>query len=455
MSPITTLFFIAISTVLNNPHKRQAPPKAHSTLPSVAPAELPRVRRKDFDSYLRAVAPEWERYEHNLRLGQEGLTLLDNDEGTPRNSMSGDEPLTQLPLSIQGRNMPPLDSVPPVFFQKEFSLGDPKTFSNVTEQDLTAAAFLLPQDDTFADPLSLSYSLPLLEKFSHYADTVEQHLVREIFIRSPSFFAALTNLRDLQSESERCLNRITKLRKELQDVDNNSAKRGLEMVRKETKMANLGKVRDGVRVIGEVVEMTGVAKSLVNAGQWGEALGVIESIEKLWDLSPHPTPENASADGPPRGSSLGHSNLQNGSLPPTSEGDEARETHRNGSEAETSRPSSSHYTLPVSSLHAFGPLPSHLRQLTMEIAASLSSELVAILRNDLEIRINSDGRLNLDADQNLKQSLKPLLLNLVRTKGLKEGMLSWREVVMLEVRGVVKKVRPFSQYYLSDSLAYR
>ena len=399
------------------------------------------MRRKDFDSYLRAVAPEWERYEHNLRLSQDGLTLLEDDEGMSRNSMPGDESLPQLPPSLQGRNMPPLDSVPPVFFQKDFSLGDPKTFANVTEQDLAPAA-LLPQDDTFADPLSLSYSLPLLEKFSHYADTVEQHLVREIFLRSPSFFAALTNLRDLQSESERCLNRITKLRKELQDVDNNSAKRGLEMVRKETKMANLGKVRDGVRMIGEVVEMTGVAKSLVNAGQWGEALGVIESVEKLWDLIPHPTPENAPVDRPPRRSSLGPSKLQNGSLPPTPEEGEATEGHRNGSETEISKPSSSHCTLPLSSLHAFTSLPSHLRQFTMEIAASLSNELVSVLRNDLEIRINSDGRLNLDADQNLRQSLKPLLLNLVRTKGLKEGMLSWREVVLLEVRGVVKKVCP-------------
>ncbi len=427
----------AISTVLNNPHKRQAPPKAHSTLPSVPPAELPRVRRKDFDSYLRVITPEWERYERNLRLGREGLAQIDA-EGTPRNSTSGsDEPPTQLPPSLQGRNIPPLDSVPSAFFRREFNLADPKTFADVTEQD-SVAALLSPQDDSFEDPLSLSYSLPLLEKFSHYADSIEQHLVREIFIRSPSFFAALTNLRDLQTESERCLDRISKLRKELHGVDDNSAKRGLEMVRKESKMANLGKVRDGVKVIGEVVEMTGVAKSLVNAGQWGEALGVIEDIEKLWDVNTPRPPESARLERP-RTSSLGVK-MQNGDihspLPPTPE------DHEDGDKIfkKEQRTTPAHHAVSLSSLHAFTTLPSQLRQLTLDIAASLSNELVSVLRNDLETRINGDGRPNHDTDQSLKHVLKPLLLNLVRTKGLKGGMLSWREVVLVELRSIIKKV---------------
>ena len=43
-------------------------------------------------------------------------------------------------------------------------------------------------------------------------------------------------------------------------------------------------------------------------------------------------------------------------------------------------------------------------------------------------------------DQGLRDRLKPLLQGLVWTKGLKEGLLSWREVVLGEVRGVVKAV---------------
>jgi len=427
---------------LNNPHKRQAPPKAHSSLPGVASADLPRVRRKDFESYLRAIAPEWERYEHNLHLGQEGQAQPDANLSTPRNSVGDGGPSTTPRQSNQldsqhGKYIPPLDSVPAVFFEKSFNLGDPHTFANVTEQD-TAAALLTPQDDSFADPFSLSHSLPLLEKFSHYADTVEQHLVREISLRSTSFFAALTNLQDLQTESEHCLDRISKLRIQLQDVDKNSARGGLEMVRKECKMANLSRVRDGVKMIGGVVEMTGVAKGLVSAGQWGEALDIIEEIDKLWQVE-EPVPESAFVERP-RGSSGLHNGNGNahGALPPTPEGppSEAPQTE----ETQSPKRLSPQHPVPLSSLHSFSALPSHLRVLTMEIAASLSSELVSVLRSDLEVRINSDRKADADADQGLKDRLKPLLLNLVRTKGLKEGMLSWREVVLIEVKGVVKKV---------------
>ncbi|KAH9483893.1 Vacuolar protein sorting-associated protein 54, chloroplastic [Psilocybe cubensis] len=432
--------FHAISTVLNNPHKRQAPPKAHSLLPPVPPADLPRVRRKDFESYLRAITPEWDRYQHNTQVGRDGQAQIEDSQWTPRNSMAGDEPPTghrSSSVSHQnGKSIPPLDSVPSVFFQKDFNLGDPKTFANVTEQDTSA---ILPgvQDDP--DPFSLSHSLPLLEKFSHYADTVEQHLVREISIRSTSFFAALTNLHDLQAESERCLNRISKLRTQLQDVDNNGAKRGLEMVRKESKMSNLGKVRDGVKMIGTVTEMTGVAKGLVNAGQWGGALDIIEEMEGLWEPK---TSRNTSTEGTPH-----QANPQNGRdirLSPTlEEEDEATDAmHTSSVKQIDTLPHSIQYSIPLSSLHAFSALPSHLRTLTMEIAASLSSEFVSVLRNDLELRIGVDGNSNTDADQGLKDRLKPLLLNLVRTKGLKEAVLSWREVVLGVIRGVIKQILP-------------
>lgn len=431
--------------MLNNPHKKQAPPKAHSSLPGVPATELPRVRRKDFESYLRAIAPEWERYEQNLRLGQEGQAHLDLIS-TPRNSIGGGEPpttprhLNQLD-SQRGKSIPPLDSVPAIFFEKSFNLGDPRTFANVTEQDV---ALLTPRDDSFADPFSLSHSLPLLEKFSHYADTVEQHLVREISLRSSSFFAALTNLHDLQTESEHCLDRISKLRTRLQDVDKNSARDGLEMVRKECKMANLSRVRDGVKMISSVVEMTGVAKGLVSAGQWGEALDIIEEIDKLWQVE-EALPESAAVERLKFSKSA--SSLHNGngdahgsssSLPATPE--EEPSNAQQTEEIQAAKRVSHQHSVALSSLHSFSALPSHLRVLTMEIAASLSSELVSVLRSDLEVRINKDGEGDAEADQGLKDRLKPLLLNLVRTKGLKEGMLSWREVVLIEVKGVVKKV---------------
>ncbi|TFK42347.1 Vps54-like protein-domain-containing protein [Crucibulum laeve] len=453
--------FHAISTVLNNPHKRQAPPKAHSSLPAVPPADLPRVRRKDFDPYLRAIGPEWERFQHNTQLGREGQAQIDNSQWTPRPSIASDTgssmPMTPLRSSalspIQGKTIPPLDSVPKVFFDPKFNLGDSRTFNAVTEQEVPTSFSSFDQRDEFNDIFSLSHSLPLMEKFSAYADTVEQHLVREISLRSTSFFAALTNLQDLQSESEQCLDRIGRLRGLLKDVDTNQAKKGLELVRNECKMDNVARVKEGVKMVSGVVELTGIARGLVSAGQWGEALGIIEEMEKMWEVEQAPLPATPATARPERTSSLqnwngnGNGNGRLTPLPATpeeTEEDAREDTHMSSTPSKS--PSSSLKTInpiPLSSLHAFSALPTHLRALTMEIASSLSSELVSVLRDDLHRRIDgSSGSSGGNANESLKDRLKPLLQGLLRTKGLKEGMLSWREVVLVEVREVIKTKVP-------------
>ncbi|TFK92261.1 Vps54-domain-containing protein [Polyporus arcularius HHB13444] len=427
--------FNAISNVVNNPHKKSAPPKAHSALPAVPPADLPRVRRKDFDSYLRAVAPEWERFVHNAEQGRDGVAQI--EEQLPSSSSASME----LPLTPRtprppppGKALPPLETVPPVFFEREFNLGDPRTFAAVTEQREG-------EEDT--DPSSLSHSLPLLEKLSHYADTIEQHLIREISIRSTSFFAALANLQDLQTESEQCLDRISHLRGLLKDVDEKGAKRGLEIVRKEGKLRNMGTVQDGVRFVGSVMEMTGVARSLVGAGQWGEALDMIEELHKLWHLENTPAqpirpPLNPTKNGRSSPSPLPTVMESPPATPPP-------------------LPLSSAPQIPLASLRAFAALPEHLRTLTMEITASLTSEFVNLLRHDLVERIdtNQEGwseERRQAFNMSLRDRIRPLLQSLIRTKGVLEATLSWREIVMTEVRSTLKRRIPSIELGEDDSI---
>ena len=394
----------AVSNVLNNPHKRQAPPKAHAALPSVPPAELPRVRRKDFDAYLRAVAPEWDRFVQ--------ATSPDPPSLSPR----------------LARLLTPLDTVPSVFFQPDFDLADSRTFDAVTER-------VLGDQDT-SDPSSLSYSLPLLEKLSHHADTVEQHLVREISRRSTSFFAALSNLKDLQTESEQCLDRIAKLRTLLTDLDNSTAVRGLHVVRKESRRSNLAVVSGSVRELAAVVELSSVARGLVSAGQWDEALTVIASIQSLFNASPQdlypdfaPTVDRHTPqpdDGP---SPL--------SLAPESVPLQTQATTR-----------SIHLSsVPLSSLAAFLSLPSHLQSMNTEITLSLTSDLATALKLDLLDRISADSEAPLPiANPNitLKDRLRPLLQGLLRTNGVRDALVSWRQVVMSEVRAIVTRVGAMS-----------
>lgn len=428
----------AISTVLNNPHKKAAPPKAHSSLPTVPPADLPRVRRKDFDAYLKSVAPEWQRFEKNAELGREGVAQVSGPSASDSSlsfSSSG-EPLTpRTPRLPPGKPLPPLQSVPEVYFDPNFNLGDPRTFNAVTEHG-DQGEFLLD------DPASFSYAQPIIDRLSGHADTIEQHLVREISLRSTSFFAALSNLQDLQTESEQCLERIAKLRKLLKEVDEKGAKKGLELVRLESRLRNVAAVKEGVRVIGSVAEMTGVAKNLVGAGQWGEALDVVDGLNALWEAGVERPPEVSQIDvSPPV---------------PTKEGKftalpAVPESPPPSPPPAPSRNKPTTPSVPISSLQAFSELPSHLRNLTLEIATSLSSEVVNILRVDLVERIDADSSSGMR--MSLKDRLRPLLQSLVRTSGMREAILSWREVVLLEVRNTLKRVRyTFDEQYCLQSL---
>ncbi|KAH9930608.1 Vps54-like protein-domain-containing protein [Fomitopsis serialis] len=398
--------FHAISTVVNSPQRRSAPPKAHSSLPSVPPADLPR---------------------HNAELGREGTAQLPT---TPRPSGSFDDnDLPRTPRAQSGRAPPPLESVPQVFFDPSFNLGDPRIFNAVTEQGENG-------DSADADPSALSYSLPLLEKLSHHADTIEQHLVREISVRSTSFFAALSNLQDLQTESEQCLDRIGKLRGLLKDVDEKGARKGLEVVRRECKLRNMDSVKEGVKVVGGVVDMMGVAKSLVAAGQWGEALDVIDELDRLWDADSTAQLPTSKPSAEPSRPAVPSRQGTRSPLPPVPE-----------SPPESPKPPSRPAVhIPLSSLKAFTSLPAHLRALTMDITSALTSEFVSVLRLDLVERVDSDDlepRKD-NPDVSLKDRIRPLLQSLARTKGVQEAAVSWREVVMAEVRSMMRRRIPAS-----------
>jgi vacuolar protein sorting-associated protein 54 len=79
----------------------------------------------------------------------------------------------------------------------------------------------------------------------------------------------------------------------------------------------------------------------------------------------------------------------------------------------------------------------------MEITSSLSAELVSVLRVDLLERITDVASSPDNRNDSLKDRLRPLLLGLTRTKGVREATLSWREVVLDEIHGVIRRVGSF------------
>ncbi|KAI0034492.1 Vps54-like protein-domain-containing protein, partial [Vararia minispora EC-137] len=421
--------FHAISTVVNNPHKKSAPPKAHASVPPVPPADLPRVRRKDFDAYLRAVGPEWERFQKNAGLGRSGVAHT--GDGSMRISNDSDldllsEPRPPVTPRVGAAHpLPPLSSVPDIFFTPDFNLGDPRTFNAVAEIPSSPSS-----NAELLDPSRLAHSLPLLERLSRHADTLEQHLVTEIARRASPFFAALTNLQDLQAESTQCLARIQSLRAQLREVDEQGAHRGLRGVQREARLANVRRVQDGVRAIGGVIEMTGLVRNLVSAGQWGEALDVVDELHAVWE-GPQIAPETVTPD-PAR--SMG---TPLDAVP--------EEEPRDLPAARPAQPA-----LPLSKLTAFAALPTQLQALTLEIAGSLTADVVAVLKLDLVERVLGEA-VRLDADVALRDRLRPLVGGLIRVGGVRRALEDWREVALGEVKGIIR--RHVSSFELEEGSA--
>lgn len=322
----------------------------------------------------------------------------------------------QAPRSFLGKTLPPLESVPDIYFERSFDLGDPRTFATVTEQDDMNAAQSSSSEE--AEPT------PLLEKLSHHADTIELHLIREISLRSSSFFAALTNLQDLQDESEQCLERVQKLRGMLKEVDDQTSRKGLEVVRMEGRLRNMAKVQEGVKEMSNVIEMIGMSKGLVAAGEWADALNVVQGLQ---DLSQPPAPI-VKVNGTTNGK---HDVAQPGALPPVPE----------SPTEEKPQAKPYHPSILLSGLQAFAELPEHLQALTFDIANSLSAELVQTLRADFLTRLEKGSpQLHPEAQQLFQDRLRTLLQVLARTKRIPESISHWRGIALLEISKRFKSV---------------
>lgn len=402
-------------------------------MPPVVPARLPRVRRKDFDAYLNATASEWEHFERSTLLKDDGDSEGGFAAGLAR--MNSEPPMSpRSPRPLPAASAPSLGTVPSVFFDASFDLSEPRTFAAVIDQR--------EGQEGRPDPSSLSHSLPLLEKMSHYADTIELHLIREISLRSSSFFAALTNLNELQTESAQCLDRIRKLRGVLRDVDELRAKKGLEVVRMENKLKNLAEVQEGVKAIQNVGEMFNLARNLVNGGEFEPALDVVDGLRNLWEAKEtQPPPPQANLKPVNRPSKR---NSMLSSVPECI-----------GEEEVTLQEEPKRSPIVLSSIRAFASLPEHLRTLVVDITNSLTSELVIVLKTDLLTSLDATPSSSVDQELNeassvdrsrserltsLKERLTPLVRGLRRTNGIRDSFLRWREVSLVEIKISIKRV---------------
>lgn len=293
--------FNAISTLLNNPNKVSRPiDPSSSRYPPISQShtDIPKVKRGDYESTINNLKSEWDRYQRNQKLGIRGKARI---EGEDNNGDVGDVSMVDDVTSpTKGRQsvddedvsrralgkkrLPPLSTVPQVFFSEEFDLGNPYTFDLVTERYKAASSTSSSnssRNGSIATGYDVALNQMLQEKLSYYSDVVEQHLILEISARSSSFFAALGNLKDLEAESRSCLDKVEELRKELDDRDEGIAKAGLSLIREQAKRRETVERLEAVGLMNQLCEKRDLCQLLVQNNEWSEALDVMQDLQNV------------------------------------------------------------------------------------------------------------------------------------------------------------------------------
>lgn len=433
-----------------------------SQAPPVVVSDTRKVLKSEFEPYLQEVTGEWERWERERKLGRRGTADLGSQMEERRDSLSAglglgiagaESDLEDGPISREEEQLPPLDAVPQIFFDPNFNLSNPRTFDLVTEKILptpssspTLTRRTLPRPPSSLTPrpglgpltlAALASDQMLQEKLSHYTAVVESHLVREIGLRSSSFFSALTNLQDLHQQGEQCLGKIGELHAALSSDPlaagkgvgvGGAAKRGLGILRAQARRRGMEQLERGVREIEEVHQGIEGVRDLVENGEWMGALEVSEGVEALY-YGRTPTPDTEAS-----------------------------------SSASSSR-------INLTRIDALKTVPARLAALRAQVGRSLELEMMGVLDREMELGVGeymksisgggwkgkgkaspleitlfvtTSDEARVAGEETVRERalerISPVVRGLVRADGMESAVAAWREAVLRDIRSMVREV---------------
>ncbi|BGP29936.1 hypothetical protein JCM10296v2_001688 [Rhodotorula toruloides] len=473
-----------------------------SQAPPIQVTELRKVQRTEFDAYLKEIGGEFERWQKESRLGRDGEVDLGDEGSVDERHEDGvglgiggeaeSSRTPRLPPAPRPKKaeevLPSLDEVPQIFFDSSFTLSNPRTFDLVTER-IQLSPHPSPDPSKAPPRLASANSTPtasagsafdsspglgphtlndlaadqvLQEKLSHYTAVIESHLVREIGLRSSSFFAALSNLQSLHQQGEDALSKIAELQTALSATEGGvggTAKHGLQILRAQARRRGLERIEESVRAVEEVWNAVEGVKELVEHGEWDGALDVSEQIEDAY----YSSASSSNSDKTASPSAL---------------------TTRNDSKASNRRP------LNLTKLRALSSLPSKLSLLRAQIAKSLEGELTTVLEHEMDVAIvehvklanegqrwkgkqkavelatEANGRVledvaeeggeeadgagrqdspEADARERAVERVRPVMRALIRSDGMDSAVTAWRESVLREIRALVREHLPTAE----------
>ncbi|KAK4421009.1 Vacuolar protein sorting-associated protein 54, chloroplastic [Sesamum alatum] len=250
----------SFSSILNNPNPSSTvagwwssstavPAPEFAPLPSV-PKPGSEITRSDFTPYLSSVSESHSRFVDILK-------QHDRDHQVQDGSFTGGAAGEALVACLR--------EVPALYFKEDFQLEDGATFR-------AACPFR-----------TISENVALQERLSQYLDVVELHLVREISMRSSSFFEAQVQLEDLNSKIVQGCGRVRELKETIRLLDSDLVGSARKVQEFSKKRGDLIKLQNKLRLVLSVNQAITTLQLLVASADCLGALDITDDLQHLLD----------------------------------------------------------------------------------------------------------------------------------------------------------------------------
>ncbi|KAF2965227.1 hypothetical protein GQX73_g8350 [Xylaria multiplex] len=261
------------SSLYNTPTTRDLPPVALTNIQHIEVAE--------FKPYISQVGALYEQLQRIRDSENEVRAKLESN----LDNLKGNADFGSCLFHRRGSGPPPLSVIPSVYFDEDFHLENPRTFYVVSERsDIVSPDPTIQKasDENVTQPRKvLATNAILQEKLSWYMDVAEVHLIDSISAASVTFLSALNSLRELYSEAVEFVEQISSLRKDLGLLNDSMVTGGLQLLQKQRRYYNLQQMHDAVQQVKRVVDAVGYCESLIDKEDAEKALTEIDAIELL------------------------------------------------------------------------------------------------------------------------------------------------------------------------------
>lgn len=243
---------------------------------------LPKLKEKISDSqlkekYIDCCEEDYKKFQLSYKqLTEDALQIFAEQEND--SSRNHDSVSISSELQDNDNNRDNISDIPPIFFDANFRLDDPRIYEKVIGKSGISSFSEGDYDERE------QYSVPkgdLQENLSRYLDIVEVHLIKEISKTSNSFFGTLVDIKDIQTQTEKCSSNFDGILNKLSELQLSGSERGLNILKKIKDRKNIDYLESTMLQLTYILRLFELSKKSLRNEKYEKGLNECLAVERL------------------------------------------------------------------------------------------------------------------------------------------------------------------------------